>query len=286
MDSQTVPDVTRPPRRAGRPQTTLEVVRREQLSPHLVRLTFGGPAFDAFVPKFATDQYVKVYFAKPELGLTRPYDLESLRETLAPDDLPVTRTYTVRSFDLAAKTLAIEFVVHGDDGIAGPWAASAQPGDLLTFSGPGGNYAPDPTAGWHLFAGDQSALPAIAAALGALPADAIGLAFLEVGDSADVFELDAPAGVTLNWLFSGGTEPGTSTALRDAIAGSVWPQSRPHIFAHGERGAMKSLRDHFRERGVTRDQLSLSGYWAAGRAEDRFQAEKREPIGQIDPVSD
>ena len=28
-------------------------------------------------------------------------------------------------------------------------------------------------------------------------------------------------------------------------------------------------------------QLSLSGYWAAGRTEDVFQAEKRQPIGQI-----
>jgi NADPH-dependent ferric siderophore reductase len=29
------------------------------------------------------------------------------------------------------------------------------------------------------------------------------------------------------------------------------------------------------------DQLSLSGYWAAGRTEDAFQSEKRQPIGQI-----
>ena len=31
-----------------------------------------------------------------------------------------------------------------------------------------------------------------------------------------------------------------------------------------------------------RDELSLSGYWAYGRTEDRFQAEKREPIGRIE----
>ncbi|MBM3715279.1 MAG: siderophore-interacting protein, partial [Actinobacteria bacterium] len=33
--------------------------------------------------------------------------------------------------------------------------------------------------------------------------------------------------------------------------------------------------------GLAREQVSLSGYWAYGRTEDRFQAEKREPIGQI-----
>ncbi|WP_457824606.1 SIP domain-containing protein, partial [Staphylococcus aureus] len=51
---------------------------------------------------------------------------------------------------------------------------------------------------------------------------------------------------------------------------------------HGEREAMKALRDvFFRVWGLDRAQVSLSGYWAYGRTEDRFQAEKREPIGQI-----
>jgi NADPH-dependent ferric siderophore reductase len=45
---------------------------------------------------------------------------------------------------------------------------------------------------------------------------------------------------------------------------------------------MKSLRDVlFRERGLERGQVSLSGYWANGRVEDDFQAEKKLPIGQI-----
>ena len=45
---------------------------------------------------------------------------------------------------------------------------------------------------------------------------------------------------------------------------------------------MKALRRALLdERGLERAQVSLSGYWARGRTEDRFQAEKREPIGQI-----
>jgi NADPH-dependent ferric siderophore reductase len=205
----------------------------------------------------------------------------ALRDSLAPDDRPVTRTYTVRSIDTVARELAIDFVVHGDEGLAGPWADGARPGDRLTFAGPGGAYTPDPDADWHLFAVDQSALPATASALEALPGTARGIVFVQVADASERIPLVAPDGVEVRWLH--GHDP---AVLVDAVSAEPWPDGRPHIFAHGEREAMKGLRDLFRERGVVRSELSLSGYWAQGRTEDRFQAEKREPIGVIEPVSD
>jgi NADPH-dependent ferric siderophore reductase len=277
----TPPERTARPQRPARPQVTLEVVRREQLSPHLVRIVLGGEQFDAFATNDSTDAYVKIFFAKPELGLEPPYDVAALRETLAPEDLPVTRTYTVRAVDSVARTLTIDFVVHGSDGLAGPWADAARPGDRLTFAGPGGGYRPDAEADWHLFAVDQSALPATAASLEVLPETARGLVFVQVADASEQIALDAPAGVAVRWVY--GDDP---SLLVDAVAGAEWLNGRPQIFAHGEREAMKGLRNLFRERGVQRSELSLSGYWAQGRTEDRFQAEKREPIGVIAPVSD
>ncbi|WP_427135776.1 SIP domain-containing protein [Pseudarthrobacter sp. S9] len=54
------------------------------------------------------------------------------------------------------------------------------------------------------------------------------------------------------------------------------------VFAHGEQGAIKSIRETFQVGwGLDRRSMSLSAYWAYGRAEERFQAEKRESIGQI-----
>lgn len=267
------------PERPARKQITLVVQRREQISAHLVRLVLGGPQFDDFVTNNFTDKYVKILFAKPHLKLTPPFDLAALRTTLAPEDLPVTRTYTISARD--ARSLSIDFVIHGDQGLAGPFARSAEPGDTVTFTGPNGGYTPDPDADWHLFAGDQSALPAIASAIGALPRTASGLAFVEVTDAEDIVELDAPSGLEVRWLFSS-----TTNSLAAAVAAAQWPIGRPQVFAHGERSAMKELRDLFKSRGVLRSELSLSGYWAEGRTEDRFQAEKREPIGVILPVSD
>src|SRR5580765_8166361 len=149
----TSPTAQRP--RKTRPQIVLEVRRTEQLGPHLVRVVLGGEGFAAFHDNGLTDKYVKILFVDPTLGITPPFDADALAEQLPPEQRPVRRTYTVRSVDEAAQELTIDFVVHGDEGVAGPWARAAQPGDRLQFSGPGGAYAPDPTADRHLLVGDD-----------------------------------------------------------------------------------------------------------------------------------
>ncbi|MBG6217370.1 NADPH-dependent ferric siderophore reductase [Arthrobacter sp. CAN_A6] len=273
----TTPSLPKP-----RPQAVLTVQETSWLSPHLVRVVAGGPGFSELKDNDATDMYAKLLFARPELGLVPPYDLEALAAERSPDEVPVKRTYTIRWMDRQAQRLAIDFVVHGDEGVAGPWAAQARPGDPLVLMGPSGKWSPDPTADWYLFAGDDSALPAIGAGLEALDATARGLAFIEVDSDADVQDLARPEGVQVTWLLRNGAVPGTTRLLPDAVAAATWPLGRVDAFVHGERGAMKALRDVlFTQRGLERGQVSLSGYWAYGRAEDRFQAEKREPIGRI-----
>ncbi|WEO79364.1 siderophore-interacting protein [Cryobacterium sp. SO2] len=272
-------------------QHVFTVQRTERLTPHLVRVHLGGAGYASFLAGAdpdrlaAADSYVKILFARADLGLTPPYDLDRLRGTLPPEDLPVRRTYTVRSVDPASESIAIDFVVHGDEGIAGPWAAAAQPGDLLALSGPGGLYTPTTDPGTvHLLLGDDSALPAIAAVLEALPATARGLALLEVHGEADELPLTSPAGVELRWLHRAGpgdpAEPGIRLAA--AVQALPRPTDPVAVFAHGERGAMQAIRAVLQDEwGIDRRALSLSAYWARGRAEDRFQSEKREPVGAI-----
>ncbi|NQW89007.1 siderophore-interacting protein [Curtobacterium sp. VKM Ac-2861] len=272
-----------------RPQHVFVVDRTERLSPHMVRVHLGGPAFDDFVGTAdpdklaATDKYVKLLLAKPSLGLEPPYDLEELRETLPKQDRPARRTYTVRAVDHSAKTIAVDFVVHGDDGLAGPWAAAAQPGDRLALSGPGGGYAPadDPDV-THVLLGDDSALPAIGAALESMSDTATGVALVEVAGPADEQEIAHPAGVDLRWLHRDATGAQPGTLLLDA-ARALPPASRPvQVFAHGERTAMKAIRRLLQDDwGLEKREMSLSAYWALGRGEDQFQEEKREPVGVI-----
>ncbi|MGO2660195.1 siderophore-interacting protein [Mycetocola reblochoni] len=268
------------PRRPGS-QHLLTVTRTERLSPHLVRVHFSGGPAEVYGSLAASDAYMKLHFAVDGRTLTPPVDLVALREAEGPEALPVRRTYTLRSHSAETGELAIDFVVHGDEGVAGPWAASARPGDTLVASSPGGAYSPDPAADAHLLAGDESALPAIAAALERMDADATGVALIEVGGPDDRLPLRHPDGVELRWLFRGDAPAGTVHPVAEALAELDWPTGDVQVFAHGEREQMKAVRAIVASRGVDRARLSLSGYWAYGRSEDRFQAEKREPIGAV-----
>lgn len=265
-----------------RPQIDLTVIRREELSPHMVRIVAGGRGFAAYMNNTFVDRYIKIVFPQPGVDYAQPLDLWTIRETMPREQWPFTRTYTVRWVDTEAQELAIDFVIHGDEGLAGPWAAAAKPGDTFTFTGPGGAYNPAPDADWYLFAGDEAALPAIAAAIESLPAEAAGLAFIEVDSDADIQPLASPAGLKVTWLRRHGGPAGAGDLLVSAVADAEWPTGRVDVFAHGERGYMKRLRDVlFVQRGLERSQVSLSGYWAQGRVEDDFQAEKKLPVGKI-----
>jgi NADPH-dependent ferric siderophore reductase len=174
----------RPARKAPKVHEA-KVVRTERLTPHMVRVVLGLDASSSFEIGEYTDHYVKLVFPAAGVRYPEPFDMDRIREEFPRDQWPANRTYTVRYWDAAQRELTIDFVVHGDEGLAGPWAARAQVGETVRFLGPGGGYAPAPTADWHLLAGDESALPAIAAALEQMPAGAVVHAFVEVAGPED-----------------------------------------------------------------------------------------------------
>ena len=271
---------------AGRPIHTFEVVRSEQLTPHMIRVVLGG-GFTTFTPTDFTDSYVKIVLPRSGTDvstLPTPLTLDSFKEL--PDEYqPVVRTYTVRKVDRERGEISIDFVVHGEHGVAGPWAASVKPGDPAYLMGPSGAYAPDPAADWHLLAGDESGLPAISAALEAMAPDAIGFVFVEVSGPDDEIELVAPEGVQIRWIYRGGRadlvseeRAGDHAPLVEAVKEVLWRPGQVQVFIHGEAQAvMHNLRGYIRkERGVDAKWASISGYWRRGRTEETFRQWKAE----------
>jgi NADPH-dependent ferric siderophore reductase len=273
---------------AGRPVHTFEVLRTENLTPHIVRVVLGGSGFDTFAPNDYTDAYVKIVFVRDDVDvamLPQPLTLDSFNE-LPVEHRPTVRTYTVRNVDGERRELTIDFVVHGDHGVAGPWAAAAKPGQRAFLMGPSGAYAPDPAADWHLIAGDEAALPAIGAALEAMADNAVGKVFIEVAGPEDEIPLTAPEGVGVNWIYRGGRadlvpedRAGDNSPLIAAVKETNWLPGQVQVFIHGEAQAvMHNLRPYIRkERGVEAKWAnSISGYWRRGRTEETFRQWKRE----------
>lgn len=261
----------------GRVRTvgTAVVVRTERLTPHMVRVVLGGDGLAGFDAGEFTDHYVKLLFAPEGVRYAAPWDLERIRAEHPREEWPRQRAYTVRSWDPVHRELALDFVVHGDEGVAGPWAAAVEPGEEVRFLGPGGAYAPSPTAGWHLLAGDESALPAIGAAMERMPVGAVVHAFVEIEGPADEQKIATPDGVVPVWLHRGDRPIGE--ALLEAVSALEFPSRDVHVFVHGEAGFVKDLRHHLRvDRGIPRDRLSISGYWRLGQTDEAWRAIKRD----------
>jgi NADPH-dependent ferric siderophore reductase len=223
------------------------------LTPSMVRVVVGGPDLDGFAAGTFTDHYVKCRFDGK------------------------TRSYTVRSWDPDQGLLSLDFVVHGDRGLAGPWAAGAKPGDRLELMGPGGAYTPSPKADWHLLAGDDAALPAIAVSLSRIPAGVPVFAVVEVDGPDHRQPLNSPGKLEVVWL-DRHAGPGEDPGLQlEAVKALDLPAGQGHAFVHGEATAVRLLRRHLVvDRGLPPDSLSASGYWKLRRTDEEWRAEKRE----------
>jgi NADPH-dependent ferric siderophore reductase len=239
------------------------VESKQPLTPTLTRIVFGGEGLAGFEAGEYTDNYVKLQFPRPG----------------APEEeRPKVRTYTVSDWDGAAGLLTIDFVVHGDEGIAGPWAAAAAPGDTIGLQGPGGGYRPDPEADWHLLAGDISCVPAITASLREIPAGRPVRVLLQVHGPEEHVALDSPGDLEIQWLHD--DADGT---VAEAIATLDFPPGTPQVYLHGEATSVRLARRHLAvDRGVPAERLSASGYWKRTLTDEGWRAAKAEWNAQVE----
>jgi NADPH-dependent ferric siderophore reductase len=270
---------TAPARRVRRVlQTRVEDVRR--LTPHLIRVVVGGEDLEGFGAGAFTDHYVKLQIPPPGAPYSAPFDAEEVKGRLPREQWPRTRTYTVQHWDEEHNRLTIDFVHHGHEGVAGPWAAAARPGDGLQLTGPGGAYTPDPDADWHLMVGDEAVLPAISASLARVPEGVPVHALVEVDGAGDEVALETPGDLRLTWLHR---RTGADDVLVEAVRALEFPTGTVHAFVHGEAAAVRAVRRHLLvERGIPREALSVSGYWKRERTEEGWREDKADWNRQVE----
>lgn len=235
----------------------VRVVRREQLTPRMLRLTLGGCALADF-HTYQADDHIKIVFPDPD-G-TRRDPVPDGHGTLDwPRPLPTTRKYTVRRYDAAACEIDLDVVLH-DGGVASTWATTAAVGDEVTIAGPPGAKAFPHHYDHYVFAVDATALPAVARWLEEAPADVSAQVVVEVDDAGERdYPLTARDRVTVTWLVR---EPDRGSTLAGTVASLGLPSGRVFLFAAGEAGDVKPLRTW--RRGQV-DSL-VTGYWKRGCA--------------------
>jgi len=229
---------------------TVTLVSRESLAPNYVRVRLEGDELAGFDSP-GSDDHMRLFFPTQ-----MPSTVEELRA--APS-----REYTPLFW--GENWLEVEFAVHGDEGVAAPWAASAPLGSQIGVGGPRGSAVLTGTPGAWLLVGDETAIPAIrryAALIGDAPARIV----IEVPSAQDEIAIEAPVGV--EWLHRGEAPSGSALiALLDSLTAADAVGEHPFVFIAAEQSIVKPGRALLERWGVDSAHATVKGYWKRGEAE-------------------
>jgi NADPH-dependent ferric siderophore reductase len=211
-------------------QYAARVERRDELSPHLVRLTLAVD--DGFTSTGIPDEWV---------GLVVPGQFQS-------------RYYTVRSY--AAGELVLDVVLH-DVGLVTEWVVRDDcVGSTVTVTEPKGSFDPPASAAWLLLVGDLTGLPAMARI-----AESVELPTRIWAEVPDDLSSYLPASAEVTWLDG-------SRQLSEVVETIDWPDGDGYFWMAGESAQMRAIRKFLmRERKLPATAYDVMGYWrsSAGR---------------------
>jgi NADPH-dependent ferric siderophore reductase len=253
--AQPLPKKPRVPRR-------IEVVSVERQAPRWVSVLLHGDELEGFHVDAPTG-HVKLFFpAEGETAAPAPAVVDG--RVVFPDAAvqPAVRTYTPRRFDAAARTLEVQFLIHGD-GPGSRWAERAAVGHRLVLIGPGGRFVLEPEVERWWIAGDESALPAIGTLLEAIPASAKAEVHVEVASDDDRLEIPMAAEARVVWHRRRSPADYGAELLDAARLAEASPDSRYWVAC--EAGAMRAIRRLLLdERNLPKTSVITRGYWRAG----------------------
>lgn len=256
---------TQPKRRTPR---FLTVSAARHITPNMIRVTLTAPELRD-IPAGCEGAHCKIML--PEDGQSAG----AFAAQLADGPRSMTRTYTIRHARPERQEIDVDFVAHGDEGPASAWARRAAPGSFCGFAGPGPVKLTEFYADWYLVAADMSALPVAAATLEAMPRDARGVALFEITSEEDRQVIDAPPGIAMNWLLQ--PDPHAPSDAQERLIRTLdWPSGTVQTCIAGESGVIRALRAFLHnEKGLSKKDTYISGYWKIGLVEDEHQQMKR-----------
>lgn len=266
------PDGTNPAVRAKRVLRPASVRHVNAVTEHLVAVTFTGPGLEGFELADPA-QHIQVFLPDQDGRGLELVDGEGGRVFAPANPRPTVRTYTPRRFDPGLGDLEVLFLVHG----AGPgsgWAATAQRGDAVVIGGPAGGYPVDPSVTRYVIAGDESALPAIATLLEALPDSTEAEVHVEVPAGERKLALSSPAPIAIRWWHRPGDARAGDALVEvltdDEVVGrhlAEAPDTR--FWMAGEAAASRRIRRYLIDaHHLDRSRAYTRAYWKYGKGGD------------------
>lgn len=225
---------------------SLEVLAVERLTPHMIRITLGGPELAGFTSP-SPDDHIKIFIP----GL---------------DGSPTRRDYTPRRYDPQNGTLLLDFVNH-HGGPAAAWARAAKPGDRLEIGGPRGSQIISGAIDHWLLIGDETALPAIGRRVEELRAQMPVTTLVAVPGPEDEQVFASASSHVAYWVHRPMEQADDAAGVLAVLKKLEIPE-HTFVWVGAEARVAKAVRQYLQdERRIPAQWIKASGYWIKGQAD-------------------
>jgi NADPH-dependent ferric siderophore reductase len=224
--------------------TTL--VSRRWITADYVRIRVEGDDLVGFGTP-GHDDHVRIF-----MPAGRPETAEKMREFPSREFTPL---------HWGEDWLDLEFAVHGNEGVAGVWAATASLGSLLGVGGPRGSMRIDGNPDAWFLAGDETAIPQIRRYAALIPPGTSARILVEVRDAAHEVPIDAP--VEVEYVHRGPTAAGAALSSRlSGLSEADRPAGDVFAFIAAEQSIVTTGRVLALDRwGLDPERVVVKGYW-------------------------
>ncbi len=233
----------------------ITVASTKELCPNLQRIEFSGEDLNDFPSDFEGG-YVKVILEEDKANID-----DGIR--------PKMRSYTIGKFDDERKILTLDMMIANHSGHTSTWAKNAKVGDRVVITGPGPRKLDRFDGKKYILLGDLTSQNAVIASAKRISSEALVEAYIFIPLEEDRFEIDLPDHVKINWVVVS-----DDNYYIEKVESSQLMSSETIFFAGGEAKKIKELRTYLKERGVSSENIFMSGYWRQGLTDEEYRAQK------------
>lgn len=237
----------------------VQVAAIEQINSRMVRITLQGEELHDFSSP-SPDDHVKIFFPVPG-------EAEPRKNFEGQLDTQYARDYTPLHFDAAARSLQIDFALHGA-GLGSNWAEKAKVGDKLCVGGPRASRIVPYEFDGYVLIGDECSIPSVRRRLAELPAGAKAKVLLEVESKSDKQAFTTKAQVHVQWVFRNGRKPTEPAVMLAEVRAMDFPAGDCFAWVSMEKStAMAVKQELIDEHGQPEEWIKATGYWKAAGME-------------------